>query len=139
MCHLADHTLRGLTEILESGAPRPAAILGIPVGFVGAAESKAALAASGLLVPTIGGPSVRPWMPDGVWDETSKYGDLRGYKPDTGAGRYRRSMYTVWKRTAAPPTMLLFDALTACEEIDNLIGASALIDGNTIAHESDAF
>jgi hypothetical protein len=69
-----------------------------------------ALAVSGLLVPTIGGPSVRPWMPDGVWDETSKYGDLRGYKPDTGPGRYRRSMYTIWKRTAAPPTMLLFDA-----------------------------
>jgi hypothetical protein len=69
-----------------------------------------ALSAAGLLVPTIGGPSVRPWMPDGVWDETSKYGDLRGYKPDTGAGRYRRSMYTIWKRTAAPPTMLLFDA-----------------------------
>jgi hypothetical protein len=69
-----------------------------------------ALAASGLLVPTVGGPSVRPWMPDGVWDETSKYGDLRGYKADTGPGRYRRSMYTIWKRTAAPPTMLLFDA-----------------------------
>ncbi len=68
------------------------------------------LAAAGLLVPTIGGPSVRPWMPDGVWDETSKYGDLRGYKSDTGPGRYRRSMYTIWKRTAAPPTMLLFDA-----------------------------
>jgi hypothetical protein len=70
----------------------------------------AALAASGLLVPTIGGPSVRPWMPDGVWDETSKYGDLRGYKADTGEGRYRRTMYTIWKRTAGPPTMLLFDA-----------------------------
>ncbi len=68
------------------------------------------LAAAGLLVPAIGGPSVRPWMPDGVWDETSKYGDLRGYTPETGAGRYRRSMYTIWKRTAAPPTMLLFDA-----------------------------
>jgi hypothetical protein len=70
----------------------------------------AALAASGLLTPAIGGPSVRPWMPDGVWDETSKYGDLRGYKPDAGPGRYRRTMYTIWKRTAAPPTMLLFDA-----------------------------
>jgi len=70
----------------------------------------AALAASGLLVPAIGGPSVRPWMPDGVWDETSKYGDLRGYKAETGPGRYRRTMYTIWKRTAAPPTMLLFDA-----------------------------
>jgi len=76
----------------------------------GEAVRDTALAASGLLVPTIGGPSVRPWMPDGVWDETSKYGDLRGYKPDTGAGRYRRTMYTIWKRTAGPPTMLLFDA-----------------------------
>ena len=70
----------------------------------------AALATGGLLVPTIGGPSVRPWMPDGVWDETSKYGDLRGYKADTGEGRFRRTMYTIWKRTAGPPTMLLFDA-----------------------------
>ena len=69
-----------------------------------------ALSVSGLLVPTIGGPSVRPWMPDGVWDETSKYGDLRGYKPDAGEGRYRRTLYTIWKRTAGPPTMLLFDA-----------------------------
>jgi hypothetical protein len=76
----------------------------------GEAVRDAALAASGLLVPMIGGPSVRPWMPDGVWDETSKYGDLRGYKADTGAGRYRRTMYTIWKRTAGPPTMLLFDA-----------------------------
>lgn len=70
----------------------------------------AALAASGLLVPKIGGPSVRPYMPAGVWDETSKYGNLRNYKPDQGDGLYRRTMYTIWKRTAAPPTMLLFDA-----------------------------
>lgn len=71
-----------------------------------------ALAIGGLLVPKIGGPSVRPYMPEGVWDETSKYGDLRGYEPDTGEGLYRRSLYTIWKRTAAPPTMLLFDAPT---------------------------
>lgn len=69
-----------------------------------------ALAVSGLLVPKIGGPSVRPYMPEGVWDETSRYGDLRGYKPDAGDGLYRRSLYTIWKRTAAPPSMLLFDA-----------------------------
>ena len=49
-------------------------------------------------------------MPEGVWDDTSKYGNLRGYVPDSGAGRFRRTMYTVWKRTAGPPTMLLFDA-----------------------------
>ena len=69
-----------------------------------------ALAISGLLVPKIGGPSVRPYMPDGVWDETSRYGDLRGYKPDTGEGLYRRTLYTIWKRTAPPPSLMLFDA-----------------------------
>ena len=69
-----------------------------------------ALFASGLLVEKLGGPSVRPYMPDGVWDETSRYGDLRGYKHDTNDGLYRRTLYTIWKRTAAPPAMLLFDA-----------------------------
>ena len=69
-----------------------------------------ALAVSGLLVEKLGGPSVRPYMPDGVWDETSKYGDLRGYKEDSGEGLYRRTLYTIWKRTAAPPSMLLFDS-----------------------------
>jgi hypothetical protein len=69
-----------------------------------------ALATSGLLVKTIGGPSVRPYMPEGVWDETSKYGNLRNYKHDQGDGLYRRTMYTIWKRTAAPPSLLLFDA-----------------------------
>ena len=49
-------------------------------------------------------------MPDRVWDETSVYGNLRNYKHDQGEGLYRRSMYTIWKRTAAPPQMLLFDA-----------------------------
>ena len=71
-----------------------------------------ALAVSGLLVEKIGGPSVRPYMPEGVWDETSKYGDLRGYKADTGDSLYRRSLYTIWKRTAAPPSMTMFDSPT---------------------------
>ncbi|MEI6232327.1 MAG: PSD1 and planctomycete cytochrome C domain-containing protein [Planctomycetota bacterium] len=69
-----------------------------------------ALFAAGLLVETSGGPSVRPYMPDRVWDETSAYGNLRNYKHDTGDGLYRRSMYTIWKRTCAPPQMLIFDA-----------------------------
>jgi hypothetical protein len=69
-----------------------------------------ALAVSGLLVDKIGGPSVRPYMPDAVWDETSVYGNLRNYQPDTGEGLYRRTLYTIWKRTAAPPSMLLFDS-----------------------------
>ena len=45
---------------------------------------------------------VRPYMPENVWDETSKYGDLRGYQHDSGEGLYRRTLYTIWKRTAAP-------------------------------------
>ncbi len=69
-----------------------------------------ALAVSGLLSTKIGGPSVRPYMPEGVWDETSRYGDLRGYKNDTDDRLYRRTLYTFWKRTAAPPSMMLFDA-----------------------------
>ena len=69
-----------------------------------------ALAVSGLLAEKLGGPSVRPYMPQGVWDETSVYGNLRNYMPDNGEGLYRRTLYTIWKRTAAPPTMLLFDS-----------------------------
>ncbi|MDA1230694.1 MAG: DUF1549 and DUF1553 domain-containing protein, partial [Planctomycetota bacterium] len=69
-----------------------------------------ALSVSGLLISKIGGISVRPYMPEGVWDETSKYGDLRGYRHDKGEGLYRRTMYTIWKRTAAPPSAMLFDA-----------------------------
>jgi hypothetical protein len=69
-----------------------------------------ALAMSGLLVEKVGGPSVHPYMPERVWDETSVYGDMRGYKPDTGDGLYRRTLYTIWKRTAPPPTMSLFDS-----------------------------
>jgi hypothetical protein len=69
-----------------------------------------ALAVSGLLTRQIGGRSVRPYMPAGVWDETSRYGDLRNYKHDAADGLHRRTMYTIWKRTAAPPSMLLFDA-----------------------------
>lgn len=68
-----------------------------------------ALFASGLLVEKIGGPSVRPYMPDGVWDETNFYGNLRNYMHDKGDGLHRRSLYTIWKRTAAPPNMLMFD------------------------------
>jgi hypothetical protein len=68
-----------------------------------------ALAVAGMLVDRLGGPPVRPYMPLGVWDETQVYGTLRNYKHDRGDGLYRRTMYTVWKRTAAPPTMLLLD------------------------------
>ena len=68
-----------------------------------------ALFAAGLLVEKIGGPSVYPYMPQGVWDETNFYGNLRNYQHAVGTGLYRRSLYTIWKRTAAPPNMLTFD------------------------------
>jgi hypothetical protein len=71
-----------------------------------------ALSLGGLLVEKIGGPSVRPYMPPGIWDETSVYGDLRNYQPEPGPSLYRRTLYTIWKRTAAPPTSVLFDAPT---------------------------
>jgi hypothetical protein len=66
-----------------------------------------ALAASGLLVEKVGGPSVKPYQPAGLWQELAG-GD--GYKPDTGEGLYRRSLYTYWKRTVAPPFMVNFDS-----------------------------
>jgi hypothetical protein len=66
-----------------------------------------ALANSGLLVEKIGGPSVKPYHPAGLWKELSGGDD---YKPDTGEGLHRRSLYTYWKRTAPPPMMMNFDA-----------------------------
>lgn len=64
---------------------------------------------SGLLVEKLGGPGVYPYQPDGIWSEFNFYGNLRNYKPATDDGLYRRSLYTIWKRTAAPPAMTLFD------------------------------
>jgi hypothetical protein len=66
-----------------------------------------ALAVSGLLVPKIGGPSVMPYQPVGLWEES---GTGKSYKQSTGDGLYRRSMYTFWRRTSPPPSMLTFDA-----------------------------
>lgn len=68
-----------------------------------------ALALSGLLVDKSGGPGVYPYQPDGIWSEFNFYGNLRNYKPAEDDGLYRRSLYTIWKRTAAPPAMTLFD------------------------------
>ncbi|MDX1935232.1 MAG: DUF1553 domain-containing protein [Capsulimonadales bacterium] len=70
-----------------------------------------ALAASGLLVPKLGGPSVRPYQPPGVWEAVAMPGsDTRDYKQDTGEKLYRRSMYTFWKRSAPPASMEIFNA-----------------------------
>jgi hypothetical protein len=70
-----------------------------------------ALFASGLLVPKIGGPSVKPYQPPKVWETVAMdNSNTRVYKPDTGEGLYRRSLYTFWKRSAPPPSMDIFDA-----------------------------
>ena len=66
-----------------------------------------ALAVSGLLTDRIGGPSVKPYQPAGLWQELS--GD-RGYVQSKGADLYRRSLYTYWKRTVPPPYMMNFDS-----------------------------
>jgi hypothetical protein len=66
-----------------------------------------ALAVSGLLVEKLGGPSVKPYQPAGLWQELS---GGKGYVADHGEGLYRRALYTYWKRTIAPPFMINFDS-----------------------------
>ncbi len=69
------------------------------------------LSSSGLLVKTIGGPSVKPYQPKGLWESaTSGRGVLASYKQDKGDDLYRRGMYTFIKLTLPPPGMALFDA-----------------------------
>jgi hypothetical protein len=65
------------------------------------------LAASGLAVERIGGPSVKPYQPDGLWKDIATDTE---YVQDHGENLYRRSLYTYWKRTVAPPSMMTFDA-----------------------------
>ena len=70
-----------------------------------------ALAASGLLVPKVGGPPVKPYQPEGVWEAVAmEQSDTRFYKQDSGPALYRRSLYTYWKRTAPPPNMEILNA-----------------------------
>jgi hypothetical protein len=70
-----------------------------------------ALASSGLLVEKVGGPSVRPYQPIGVWEAVAMIGsDTRDYRPDTGDKLYRRSLYTFWKRAAPPASMEILNA-----------------------------
>ena len=72
-----------------------------------------ALAVSGLLAPQIGGPSVKPYQPEGLWETVAMLGsDTRFYKPDSGPGLYRRSVYTLWKRAAPPASMEVFNGPT---------------------------
>ena len=67
-----------------------------------------ALHASGLLVEKVGGPSVKPYQPDGLWQEQAMQ-DMH-YIQSKGPDLYRRGLYTFWKRTIPPPMMMNFDS-----------------------------
>ena len=69
----------------------------------------AALAASGLLVPKIGGPSVYPYQPAGLWEALATR-NATTYTEGKGDDLHRRSLYTVWKRSSPPPSAISFDA-----------------------------
>src|SRR5207248_3758053 len=70
-----------------------------------------ALSSSGLLVRKLGGPSVKPYQPEGVWEAVAMIGsDTRDYRADKGDNLYRRSMYTFWKRAAPPASMEILNA-----------------------------
>jgi len=70
-----------------------------------------ALATSGLLAEKIGGPSVKPYQPPGVWEAVAMpESNTKKYSHDEGDGLYRRSLYTFWKRAAPPASMDIFNA-----------------------------
>ena len=74
-----------------------------------------ALAASGLLNAEIGGKSVSPYQPEGLWQELASRGDSKNwtaqfFEQSHGKDLYRRTMYTFWKRTSPPPQLVAFDA-----------------------------
>jgi hypothetical protein len=70
-----------------------------------------ALALSGLLADTVGGPPVKPYQaPGSMWKTLNSF--LPEYAPDKGEGLYRRSLYTFWRRTTTPPNMMIFDTTT---------------------------
>ncbi len=70
-----------------------------------------ALCAAGALSPMIGGPSVKPYQPEGVWESIGmQESDTHHYKQDAGEALYRRSMYTFWKRQAPPASLEVLNA-----------------------------
>jgi len=107
----------------QSSRPSPAALEKDPENLLYARGTRfrldgeqvrdGALAIGGLLVAEIGGESVYPYQPEGLWEEVSFKGGFSAQFYSQGHGPeqlYRRSMYTFWKRTSPPPTMMIFDA-----------------------------
>lgn len=68
-----------------------------------------ALAISGLLVHNTNSESAYPYQPEGLWDEISTKSWRYKYLQEPGEGLYKRSLYTIWKRTSGPPSMMIFD------------------------------
>ncbi|MEO0413646.1 MAG: DUF1553 domain-containing protein [Verrucomicrobiota bacterium] len=95
----SDHRERDPDNRLLARGPR--------MRLSGQAIRDQALFTSGLLVEKLGGPSVSPYQPANLWREMSMG---RSYKQSKGDALYRRSLYTIWKRTVAPPTMSVFDS-----------------------------
>jgi hypothetical protein len=111
------------TTYQQSATPSPEALRQDPANHLYARGPRfrmdaetirdSALALSGLLVEKIGGPSVYPYQPAGLWEEVSYKGGFSAQYYEQGHGPeqlYRRSMYTFWKRTSPPPGMMVFDA-----------------------------
>jgi len=116
-----------------------------------------ALQISGLLNKEIGGPSVKPYQPEGIWEETTGGGggSTSSYVLSEGDDLYRKSLYTFWKRTVPPPSMMTFDASSRdlCSVLrqetntplqalvllndPQLIEASRVLAGKAIANEKD--
>src|SRR5205085_2595074 len=102
-----EHLAKDPDNRLLAGAPR----LRLPAEFI----RDQALAVSGLLNGDIGGKSVFPYQPPGLWEELMSRADganwtAQTYTPSHGRDLYRRTMYTFWKRTCPPPTLATFDA-----------------------------
>jgi hypothetical protein len=71
-----------------------------------------ALSISGLLSTKMGGPSVKTYQPEGLWEQLSAFQGRKLFERSTGEDLWRRSVYTYWKRTVPPPSMTIFDAPT---------------------------
>lgn len=103
-------TSKSTPELLEKDPENMLLARGARFRFTAEMIRDNSLAISGLLVNKVGGKSVYPYQPAGLWDELSDKIWRYRYAQEPGEGLYRRSLYTVWKRTSPPPSMLIFDA-----------------------------
>nr|WP_295926832.1 DUF1553 domain-containing protein [uncultured Dyadobacter sp.] len=103
-------TSKTTPELLEKDPDNMLLARGARFRFTAEMIRDNSLAISGLLVNKVGGKSVYPYQPAGLWDELSDKIWRYRYAQEPGEGLYRRSLYTIWKRTSPPPSMLIFDA-----------------------------